>query len=37
MGKIPNKIKNQRSEIQILKGKYRLNGNTLIISVPIPI
>ena len=37
MSKIPNKTINQRGQIQILEGKLELNGNTLIISVPIPI
>ena len=36
MGKMPNKTINQRSEIQILEGKLRLNGNALILSAPIP-
>ena len=37
MDKIPYKTINQRDQIQILEGKLGLNGNTLIISVPIPI
>ena len=37
MNKMPYKIINQRGQIQILEEQLWLNGNILIISVPIPI
>ena len=37
MGKIPYKTINQQGQTQILERKLGLNGNTLMIRVPITI